>query len=236
MPFVCSKCRPTAFDSPKEDRSLELEAKVRELNEKFNDLTTKFDHLLQRCASFESSNPTPLVSDKKSFAEIVKGSKELKTQNRFAALEMLQERENRDKNLIIHGCEEGLNEDAQVVAKELLSAAGLYDVTPTSVVRLGPKKDGKIRPLRAILHDKETRDQCVKAGRVLGEKKIKARFLPDRTPEERQQINSLFKEAKERNVEGHKKAPKKGFLWMVMDKLHPHLLQVPIREGAPSNV
>ena len=228
--FVCKMCRDTNQDdsnsrlpSPKHKASINqkrckscpncdsLGKEVSALKDIIGSLSAKLDELTRSFAANKMSSSTP-------------------TNVRLQTLEVIQDKEDRSRNLIITGIEEPEEEEpsktvADIVGKLGLDASGLHDIR-----RLGkPRVGGRPRPIRATAIDCESRDRFVRAGHILKSIDNPAKILPDRTVEERDQVNDLYSEAKSRNSKA--KGSKNGKIWAVIGKLKPRLKQIDLSES-----
>lgn len=107
----------------------------------------------------------------------------------------------RELNIIIHGLKEGEINDTQLVND--IFAATTTQHEPTFINRLGPKKDGKTRPLMLRMKNKEEKEKFMSKLWML--KNVRTRFKKmsitnDYTLEERNMIKKCVEEAKRRNT------------------------------------
>ena len=126
----------------------------------------------------------------------------------------------REQNVVIHGLKEDEVSDAQLVNDVLTAAATQH--TPSLMYRLGPKKNGKIRPLMLRMKSKEEKDDFMSNLWML--KKVKTRFkgmsiTHDYSLDERNMIKKYVEEAKRRSEANEHtwkvRGTPRGGLWLV---------------------
>ena len=194
------------MDSSQDD----MRAELAELRVIISALTARLDALMEVNSDNRPSTTTTGTSS---------ASQRLNV-NRMETLKLMQDIEGRDRNLIITGVAE--EEDEEI--SNILINAGAGKITLNDARRIGAKKDTeKPRPIRAAVHDKDTRDRLVQSGRNLKSKGNPAMILPDRSRAEREQINDMYQEASRRN---ESQPAKNGKVWAVVGKLKPRLRQI----------
>jgi hypothetical protein len=189
--------------------------KIDAVTQKINSNTTSINIVVD---SVKSLSPEVMT---KSFAEVLKGDsegtsvkgvfKEVINEQRKEQIKEDGAKEERQKNVIIYiiGEEQGLDRDERYshdknLVQNILSHLGLEEIEPKAIIRLGrfdPQKhtDGKIRPIKVLLHTKESRDSIMrnlyKLNHVDNELK-KAQIGYDLSEDEREVVKGKVDEAK----------------------------------------
>ena len=130
------------------------------------------------------------------------GIKSISNQSQIASLssEYANLNTDREQNIIIHGLKEDEASDTELVAD--IFAATATQHTPSLIYRLGPKKDGKIRPLMLRMKSNDEKKEFMVKLWML--KNVRMRFkgmsiTHDYTLEERNMIRKHVQEANRRN-------------------------------------
>ena len=202
-----------------------LKTKIGELEIKINDLE-------------KIINENKAIDAPKTFADIVRGT-DVSRHIANATVKAIGISESRDKNLMIYNVKEAESIDAsermdhkQDALKVLNQCkVDFNDSDILKVTRIGAKvsEDAeKPRPIRVTLKTKELRDKIVEGSISLSKiKDNRSRVAPDRSPEERNEVKALVKEAEKRNLDTeHSDHPKNGWKWVVVGKLHPRLKMI----------
>ena len=82
-----------------------------------------------------------------------------------------------------------------------------------------------MRPIKLSVNSKETRNDIIEQSAMLKDINTIVRIMPDRSEDERKRVKELNDEAKSRNNDTEN-PPKNGFVWAVVGKLQPQLLQI----------
>ena len=183
------------------------------------DTNVKNETKLSTCNSTESTDSglglhslTQLIDDRVNLMIDVKlkegertssGIKLVSSEDRIASLspECTRLVKEREQNVIVHGLEEGEISDTQLI-KDIFEATDTQQ-EPSFINRLGPKRDGKTRPLMVRMRNKEEKEQFMSKLWML--KNARRRFkrmsiTNDYTLEERYMIKKYVEEAKIRNT------------------------------------
>jgi hypothetical protein len=170
----------------------------------------------------KNSSENITVNMTKSFADILKGDsectsvkgvfREVITEQRKEQVKEDEAKEERQKNIIIYklGEEQVMDREARYlkdkdIIQKILTHLDLEEIEPKAILRLGnfdlqKHKDGKIRPIKIILHTKECRDHIMrnlyKMSNLQDESIKIAQLGYDLSEEERDVIKKTVDEAK----------------------------------------
>ena len=112
-----------------------------------------------------------------------------------AAVKSATNREDRSRNVIIYGCQEGefLSEKVSEVLEEISEKPSLTDCC-----RIGIKKDSAVRPVKFSVRSSVVANQIVRKAKLLRTKEgFKSVYIcPDRTVSERRAYKKLVEELK----------------------------------------
>ena len=133
----------------------------------------------------------------------------------------------REKSIMLYNVEEVDDDNTRQQVLDFASESGLSingdDIE--KVFRLGRKERNKMRPIKLSVNSKETRNDIIEQSAMLKDINTIVRIMPDRSEDERKRVKELNDEAKSRNNDTEN-PPKNGFVWAVVGKLQPQLLQI----------
>ena len=219
----------------------EKDEKIFKLKEIVKDLHSKVEKL-EKIEKLENKQGM-----KKSYADIAKAN----TENKAKVIEIVEEKLQRDCNLIFHGIEEKEDEDIGKIMSPILDQMEISEYIDGNADcrRVGRSKkekqavqdenqDGnqkvrRPRPIRVRCAHREDRDLFLSKGKLLksfGGGKIYV--TTDKSVEERIQLKTLLEEAKKRNENQHEKLKEKSEQWRVVGKINPRLRKVKIPEDS----
>ena len=131
------------------------------------------------------------------------GTKLVSSEDRIASLtpECTRLIKEREQNIIVHGLEEGEISDTQLIKDNFEATDTQQEVS--LINRLGPKRDGKTRPLMVRMKNKEEKEKFMSKLWMLKNSRTRFKSMSitnDYTIEERHMIRKCVEEAKRRNT------------------------------------
>ena len=229
----------------------EKDEKIFKLKEIVKDLHAKVEKL-EKIEKLENKQGM-----KKSYADIAKAN----TDNKAKVIKIVEEKLQRDCNLIFHGIEEKEDEDISKIMSPILDHMEISEYMgkeDPDCRRVGRNKKEKKsvqdksrlvmdytknqdgnqkvqspRPIRVKCENREFRDFFLTKGKLLQSFNGGKIFVTtDKSVEERIQLKTLLEEAKKRNENQRDKLKEKSEKWRVVGKIHPRLRKVKIPEDS----
>ena len=202
-------CLNTYYTSSTHSVTVELLEAQKKINDLQSELIKCKEEKMEAMKTVVHSSVAESVKEEfKSYSSVVKshGRNETKEPLSQATLkkvvqDVVQE-EDRSKNVMAFGLEEGENEDISAIVNELLNT--MEEKPRVEACRVGMKKtSGKVRPVKITTVSSSVADQIIAKGRNLNcvDKYKKVFVNPDRSPEQREERRELVKEVKRLSVE-----------------------------------
>ena len=201
--------------------------KLQETIEKLQETTEKLQETTEKLQPKKGLGNTVM-----SYADIAK----VNANDNAKVIKIVEEKLQRDCNLIFHGIEESYKEDIEKKISPIIDSLEVETSTEKILLkdlrRLGSKKDTtekKPRPIRVTVQNRESRDAIVLKARELswnGYGYGNIYVTIDRSVEERKKLKTLIEEAKRRNEDQAEELAKQYDRWQVVGKINPYLRKV----------
>ena len=193
----------------------------------------------------DKEGPLKEVKAPASYSEALKQGKIFKEVNAVQIVQVMEDKESREKNVIVHGVEETKGEDLNKIAEKICYQMDIKTKW-VDIRRVGPitqrkpekstnqaQAQTKVRPVRIVLANKEERDMVLAAGSKLKGTELNNVYITtDKTAEERSRVALMRKEAENRNKEQAMDLAPKNEQWRVVGKINPRLMKITVPQKA----